>query len=88
MILQWQMIKRGSSRSCQYSTKNLVARLKDCGCTVQIVGYILYATYEVEYGDSAIEARDEITRNIRGVVGPKAAIVFLNDMIGKKPKFL
>lgn len=76
-ILMWEVQKRGSSRSCQFSTRDMITALKRAGCIVEKheLPFLIRVTRELKLHEDPKTVRDDVTLVIR-VVHPRATRIF------------
>lgn len=77
--MRYELIKRGQSRTVQYSTKRMVEVLEDQGCRVSTRGMIMTAEFGPQEDESASEARDRVIRAIRITAGSRNVATIFHE---------
>ena len=77
MHLEWEIQRRGATRSCQFSKKDMVAALKREGCVVKDhkLPFLLHVIRPLQSHEDPKTIRKDVTRVIR-IVHPRASRIF------------
>lgn len=76
--LEWEVQKRGSSRSCSFAAKDMKGALERDGCVVEqhpVLSFLFIVRRFLQPGEEPRQVRREITFTIRRV-HPEATKVF------------
>ena len=75
--LMWEVQKRGTSRSCQFSTRDMITALEREGCVVinHDLPFLLHVTRDLEPQEDPKAVREQVTRAIR-ITHPRATRIF------------
>ena len=77
MHLEWEIQRRGNTRSCQFSKKDMIAALEREGCIVKDhkLPFLLLVTRPLQQHEDPKTVRKNVTRMIR-IVHPRASKIF------------